>query len=306
MSSDTDTIADATSTDLSREFSLSGRRPCLVVLAGAEAGRVIPLSQGVQAIGRTGEATIVVPHSSVSRAHAEFDVRGPEIVLVRDLGSTNGTRVNGTTIGESLHMLKVDDRIRLSKQVLLKFSLQDAMESELQEDLFCSAMRDGLTGAFNKRFLLARMEEEFAHATRHSRPLALLVMDLDHFKKINDTFGHTAGDQVLISTAQLIQANLRSEDIFARYGGEEFVILMRETNLETARLVADRMRSSLSEEHVLFEGTPIRTTMSIGVTAMPPVHVSSAMEFFVRADRLLYQAKQTGRNRVCSEGPQDD
>lgn len=276
-----------------------------MVLAGAEAGRVIPLSPGTHAIGRTDEASIVVPHSSVSRSHAEISVRGPEIVTVRDLGSTNGTRVNGAPVGQSPQQLKVDDRIRLSKRVLLKFSLQDAIESEMQAGLYTSAMRDGLTGAFNKRFLLDRMEEEFAHATRHNHALALLVMDLDNFKKINDTFGHAAGDQVLVMTSELIQANLRSEDIFARYGGEEFVVLMRNTDMETAVGVAERIRTGLQEEETVFEGTPIRTTMSIGVTAMPPVRSGTAMEFFVQADRLLYQAKQTGRNRVCAEVPQD-
>ena len=181
-----------------------------------------------------GPNAIVVPHSSVSRTHAEFIVHSPEEVYIRDLGSTNGTRVNGDPISDTPHRLNVDDRIRLSKRMLLKFSLQDALESKMQAGLYSSAMRDGLTGAFNKRFLLDRMEEEFAHAKRHGTPLALLVMDLDHFKKVNDTFGHSAGDQVLITTSELIQANLRAGDLFARYGGEEFVVLMRETDLQSA------------------------------------------------------------------------
>ncbi len=303
MSSDTDTIADLTTSDLSQEFTKSGRQPCLVVLAGAEAGRVIPLHLGHQTIGRTDEAKIVVPHSSVSRNHAEIIVRGTDHVYIRDLGSTNGTRVNGEPLGTSPQPLKADDRIRLSKRVLLKYNLQDALEAELQKGLYSSAMRDGLTGAFNKRFLLDRLEEEYAHAKRNDRSLALLVMDLDHFKRVNDSFGHSAGDQVLITTTELVQANLRSSDVFARYGGEEFVVLMRDTNIETATMVAERMRASMEEEITLFEGTPIRVTTSIGVTAMPPVRVGSAMELFVRADRLLYQAKQTGRNRVCTEAP---
>jgi diguanylate cyclase (GGDEF)-like protein len=303
---DTDTIVDQTLTEMTRELNLSGRQPCLVVLAGTEAGRVIPLVVGDQAIGRTNEATIVLPQSGVSRAHAELIVHSPDEVYIRDLGSTNGTRVNGDPISDKPLRLNVDDRIRLSKRVLLKFSLQDELESKMQAELYSSAMRDGLTGAFNKRFLLDRMEQEFAHAKRHGTPLALLVMDLDHFKKVNDTFGHSAGDQVLVTTAELIQANLRAGDLFARYGGEEFVLLMRETGLQSAVQVANRIRSGLMEEETIFEGTPIRCTMSIGVTAMPPVHVASAMDFFVRGDRLLYQAKRIGRNRVCAEGPKED
>ena len=303
MSSDTETIADPISSELSAEFMSTGRRPCLVILAGAEAGKVIPLNPGSQTLGRTEESTVVVPHSSISRHHAEIIVQGVEKVWIRDLGSTNGTRVNGNALTDALHPLQPDDRIRLSKQVLLKYNLQDALEAELQQGLYSSAMRDGLTGAFNKRFLLDRLDEEFAHASRHGRSLAVLVMDLDHFKKVNDAFGHAAGDQVLVDVAALVQANLRTADLFARYGGEEFVVLMRDTDLNTATSVAERMRVSLAEEVTVFKGTPIRTTVSIGVTAMPPVRVGSAMELFVRADRLLYQAKETGRNRVCSEVP---
>jgi len=301
VSSDTETIADPVTGELSLERWPDGKHPSLTVLAGVDAGRVIPLRPGSQIIGRTEEAQVVVPHSSVSRNHAEIIVHGRDKVFVRDLGSTNGTFLNGEQLQTAPQSLQANDRIRLSKRVLLKYSLKDALEANLQEDLYSSAMRDGLTKAFNKRFLLDRLEEEFALATRHLRPLALLVMDIDHFKQVNDTFGHAAGDKVLISTAELVQASLRTEDVFARYGGEEFVVLMRSTDLKTATLVAERLRASIAEDSTTFEGTAIQITMSIGVTAMPPVRVATAMELFVRADRLLYQAKETGRDKVCTE-----
>ena len=200
----------------------------------------------------------------------------------------------------------MDDRISLSKRVVLKYNLQDSLESELHEDLYSSSVRDGLTGAFNKRFLLERMEEEFSHAKRHQRSLALMVLDIDHFKKVNDTFGHSAGDQVLVMTAEHIMGQLRAEDILARYGGEEFVVVMRDTDLPTATRIGERLREGLMAQTVMFEGTPIQITVSIGITAMPPMRASSAMEFFVRADRLLYQAKNSGRNRVFSEVRQEE
>ena len=276
----------------------AGSTDILVTILGNPIGRKFDLVdyRPRAVFGRDPEVDISIDDDSVSRQHCELCWMDGAWV-VRDLGSTNGTRVNGSSIGEARYLLKVDDRIRLSKRVLLKFSLQDAIESELQADLYSSAMRDGLTGAFNKRFLLDRMEEEFAHARRHGRALALLVLDLDHFKKINDTFGHSAGDQVLIMAAELIQANLRTEDICARYGGEEFVVLMRDTDLDTAVRVAERIRKSLLEEEVLFEGTPIRTAVSIGVTAMPPVRAATAMDFFVQGDKLLYQARETRAKR---------
>jgi len=306
LSSDTDTVADPVSIDQTKDFDKEGKKPCLVVLTGTEAGRVIPLLPGSHTIGRTLDTGIVIPHSSVSRHHAEIIVRGLDRVFVKDLGSTNGTRVNGKPLPNSEpRPLQPDDRIRLSKRVILKFSMQDQIESALQDGLYTSAMRDGLTGAFNKRFLLERLEEEFAHASRHQRPLALLVLDIDKFKRVNDTYGHAAGDQVLVTISELIHASLRTEDIFARYGGEEFVILMRETELKTATNVAERIRTCIAAEQTDFEGTPIRVTVSIGVTAMPPVRVGSTMELFVRADRLLYQAKQTGRNKTCPEVAQE-
>ncbi len=303
MPTETDTIADPISVERTLEGGGPARRPCLVILAGAEAGRVIPLTAGTHVIGRTDEAHIVIPHNSVSRSHVEIVVRPSGKVFIRDLGSTNGTRVNGTAMTSNPHPLKHDDRIRLSKRVMLKFTLQDALEAGVHRDLYRSAVQDGLTGAYNKRYLLDRLEEEFTHASRTGKPLAVVIFDLDHFKRVNDTFGHAAGDLVLVETARIVATHLRSEDLFARYGGEEFVVLMRDTTLHVATEVAERLRSLIASEPVDFQGTEIRVTVSIGVTAMPPVSVGSAMELFVRADRLLYQAKQTGRDRTCVEIP---
>jgi two-component system cell cycle response regulator len=301
--SETDTIADPLHSERTLDGQPAGRRPCLVVLAGTEAGRVIPLNAGTHVIGRTDEAHIVIPHNSVSRSHVEIVVRPSGKVFARDLGSTNGTRVNGTPVGPAPQPLEHDDRIRLSKRVMLKFTLQDALEAGLHRDLYTSAVQDGLTGAYNKRYLLDRLEEEFSYAARGSKPLSVLIFDLDHFKRVNDTFGHAAGDLVLVETARIVATHLRSEDIFARYGGEEFVVLMRDTTLQVAAEVGERLRELIASEPVDFQGTEIRVTVSVGVTAMPPVQVGSAMDLFVRADRLLYQAKETGRDKVCVEVP---
>lgn len=262
---------------------------------------MIPLQPGKHIVGRTDDAQIVIHHKSVSRSHIEITVHPSGAVLARDLGSTNGTRINGKTLTAEPHTLKHDDRIRLSKRVMLKFTIHDTLEANVQQELYRAAVQDGLTGAYNKRYLLDRLEEEYTHAIRSGKPLSVLIFDLDHFKRVNDTFGHTAGDLVLVETARIVATHLRSEDIFARYGGEEFVVLMRDTSLSVAAEVAERLRTLIGAEAVDFQGTDIRVSVSIGVTAMPPISVGSAIELFVRADRLLYQAKETGRNKVCVE-----
>ena len=272
-------------------------RPSLVVLTGIDAGRIHCLDNGRNVIGRTVECSLFLGDESVSRRHAEVDIRDG-MALVRDMGSTNGTRINGVEIGKIAQRLQDGDQIQLSSSVVLKFTWQHPLEEALQRSLYHSAVRDGLTGLYNKRFLIERFEQEFAYATRHDRPLSVLVFDLDHFKAVNDNFGHAAGDAMLQAVANLVRESIRHEDVFGRFGGEEFVLLMRETVLSTAIAVAERVRSDIARQVVQHENHEVQVTTSIGISSSTEPGVESAMDLFIRADRRLYEAKEAGRNRI--------
>ena len=277
-------------------------QPTLTIMSGMEVGRVFTLSVGTHTIGRQAQATIQIAHESISRRHTEILVRPGGRTFVRDLHSTNGTKINETPIQNTSIEVMPGDRIRLSKAVVVQFEMKDALEREVQEDLYSSAVRDGLTGVYNKRFLHDRAEQEVAYAGRHNTLLSVILFDLDHFKQVNDTYGHPAGDQVLIEIAQRVHNALRAEDILARVGGEEFAILMRGTSKREAMLAAERIRESVSSTPVIHQGHPISVTLSLGVASLAQgTSTPSASSFLAQADALLYQAKEQGRNRTVGQ-----
>lgn len=168
---------------------------------------------------------------------------------------------------------------------------------ELQQRLEDLAARDGLTGVFNRRHFASLAEAEMGRSGRYDTPVSVIMLDLDHFKGINDTYGHDTGDRVLIKTAESLSKSLRSFDIIGRYGGEEFFIMLPETGFETAMVIAERLRQCLDEREIQTESTTIHVTASFGVAASPPTERSLA-SLITAADRALYRAKAGGRNRV--------
>ena len=272
--------------------------PSLVILSGREAGRVHLLGTGKHVLGRAHNAGVCLEDESVSRHHAQLLVHPETGPALRDLRSTNGTRLNGQPIGPTPTALSDGDKIRLSNDVVLEFTWQLPAEEALQRNLYQSAVLDGLTGIYNKRYLLDRLPQEYAHAERHGRALTLAVIDLDHFKRVNDSLGHEAGDQVLKATAHFLEGQVRQDDILARFGGEEFVILMRDTPMDTAQRVADRIRMLLATQPFSYEDTQLGITASIGLASMGEPSVGSAMDLFLQADSRLYEAKRSGRNQV--------
>lgn len=275
-------------------------QPTLTVLSGTDVGRVYPLEHGVSVVGRSPDVKVHIAHESISRRHCELTVRHDGQTLLRDLGSTNGTRVDQSNIERNAVKLDQGARIRLSKRVVLKFEFQDMLERAARADLYSHAVRDPLTGIHNKRFLSERLEHELAYAERHRSELCLLMFDLDHFKKINDSFGHESGDLVLVEVTRRVQQMLRAEDVFARYGGEEFVVMMRSTPLTEAVTVAERIRAVIAATPVEAETGPIPVTASIGVSAFDPNQPPSGQSLIAQADNRLYEAKELGRNRVSS------
>jgi diguanylate cyclase (GGDEF)-like protein len=254
--------------------------------------------QGALLIGRGRDADIRIQGDGISRQHARMKV-GAEGVQFEDLGSTNGSFVNGEKVERAL--LQDGDKIQLGTATILKFTYQDEIDEDFQRQMFESASRDALTQVYNKRFFVERLNSEFAYAIRHRALLSLIIFDIDHFKRINDTYGHLAGDSVLRQLGALLDDAVRKVDIVARYGGEEFVMLLPETNREGGILFAERLRDRIAGKafDVGLE-QPVHLTVSIGIASFPSPRVTTTEDLFARADEALYRAKSGGRNRVCT------
>jgi two-component system, cell cycle response regulator len=269
-------------------------RAYLIVLAGTDVGKMFKLDQGETVIGRSHRADIRLDDDSISRMHVKVSLEGTQ-VFIEDLGSSNGTLVNGertARIG-----LRDGDKIRLGETAILKFTFHDRLDESFQEKMYNAALRDPLTKAYNKKYFVDQLNTELSYAKRHGTALSLLIFDLDHFKRINDTYGHVAGDNVLIQIADMVQGMLRHEDVFARYGGEEFVIVLRGIALADASILAERIRVGVFAGTFANGGTRLPVSVSVGVAAYRD-GMNDPLELVEDADSALYAAKQAGRNRV--------
>jgi diguanylate cyclase (GGDEF)-like protein len=277
------------------DAALQRDRACLIVISGPNVGEFFPIRGGA-VLGRALDVDVRLVDAGISRRHAEIVVDGDEIWL-EDLGSKNGSFVNGVQVRR--HRLRAGDKIQLGASTLLRFELQDQLDENFQRQMYESALRDSLTGIYNRRYFVDRVRSEMAYALRHRTPLALLLFDVDHFKQVNDAFGHLAGDAVLAAVARHVQRIIRSEDVFARFGGEEFAVLSRGIAAAGALRLADRLRAAIETHTFCYEGRQIPVTISIGVAWVPAPGVASAEDVIACADRALYEAKRAGRNRVC-------
>ncbi len=278
--------------------SLPKDRCLLTMLQGPTPGAIQPVTQEV-VLGRGEDLDARIDDRGMSRQHARiFKVGGR--FYVEDLGSTNGTRVNGEKIATQ-RALEDGDRIQLGESTLLRITLADAEEAEAARKLYESAVRDPLTGVYNRGHFDERLDTEFAYAARHKVPLTVMLFDLDHFKRVNDTWGHPAGDAVLVAAARAVSGAMRAEDGFARYGGEEFVIIARGIEHPDALAMGERIRHTVAELVIAHEGLELRATCSIGIATMDEAHLfAHPEELLSAADRAVYQAKAQGRNQVCS------
>ncbi len=274
------------------------RNGILTIASGLEAGKLLRLpTEETVMLGRSPECTFAFDDASLSRVHARVMRVGAEYFL-RDEGSRNGTFVNNIKL-ERPQALRNGDRIQLGLSTLLRFSLADAEEEAALRKVYEAAILDGLTGIYNRKYFEDRIVTELSHAQRHGTPLAVVISDVDHFKKVNDTYGHLAGDAVLVRVAALLKETVRPEDVLARYGGEEFVILLRGATSQDALALAERVRANIEGATILFDGTPIRITSSGGVASTAdPGQAAERAALLHAADSRLYQAKQSGRNRV--------
>jgi two-component system cell cycle response regulator len=271
---------------------------CLVVIYApveSELGRRHVLDREVVTVGRDRENDIVLDSDSVSRRHARVEHRDGQIFLT-DLDSTNGTYVNDDSEPLTDYQLRRGDQVKIGDTIFKYLSGSD-VEAQYHETIFNMTITDGLTDVGNKKRLDQLIQKEIPRAVRHNRELSLLMVDIDHFKEVNDTYGHLAGDSVLRDLAGILQKRLRPDDELGRYGGEEFAAMLPETSLAGAVKIAEDLRNLVEEHRFLVEGEQIKVTVSIGAAALKPAMDSKA--FFRAADEMLYKAKNSGRNRVC-------
>lgn len=272
-------------------------RGTLTVIAGPNAGATFTLLVSETILGRDPGADIVVEDPSASRRHARITRDDRAHHFVEDLGSTNGTFVSGRRVRRAA--LSTGDRLQLGRDTIYRFAVVDREEEEFQRRLYDASMRDTLTQLANRRTLLERLAGEVAHAERTGGDLAVLMIDLDHFKAINDKLGHLAGDEVLKAIAHAGAEAVRAGDVFARYGGEEFVVLARDAGKEEASALAERLRTAIETLQVDVGGARIAVTVSVGsVTLAECAEKDDGQALLARADQRLYLAKLAGRNRT--------
>jgi two-component system, cell cycle response regulator len=286
-------IRNLTSPEEERAASAS-----LIVISGSHAGRQFKLNDSSVCIGRAKECDICIDEEGISRKHVQIDRDTKGNITITDLNSTNGTYFNGSRI--SRRTLQDGDKIQIGPTTILKFSYQDSIEEAFHHNQYVQATRDGLTGVYNKKFFVDRFSKEVSYAQRHNSILTLVLFDIDHFKQVNDVYGHTAGDMVLRQLADIVDKSLRNEDVLARFGGEEFAIIFREVGERQAHVLAERVRRLVEIHDFIWEGKPILITISLGVSTFTHDNFRDASEMIRAADDYLYDAKREGRNRVVS------
>jgi two-component system cell cycle response regulator len=273
-------------------------RGVLVRLDGDASGEVLTLAREPMVIGRSTRAQIHINEPSVSREHARVSYEFGSY-FVEDGDSQNGTFVAGRKVRRA--ELRDGDLIQLGQRATYRFAMMDETQEKVMRRLYESSMKDALTGADNRRLLDARLAAEVAFAQRHHQALCVILLDIDFFKNVNDRYGHPGGDEVLKCVADVIRGQLRTEDVFARYGGEEFAIVLRDTLLEDAALVADRVRDRISKTVIPISGVNVVVTVSAGCASLEAAPMGGGVDDLIAiADSRLYRAKRGGRNRVIA------
>jgi two-component system cell cycle response regulator len=285
------------------------RHPALVFLRGELLAAPIPLERDEVTLGRALEADVRVNDARASRIHARITVEhdrasGEARYRLQDLGSTNGTLLNGEPVSDAY--LQDGDKVTVGEQ-LLRFALLDDIDREYQRQIHRLLAHDELTGLLTSKSFFSELRREAARAQTEARPFCVLMMDLDHFKMVNDTHGHLVGSQTLEEVGALIMSALRAGDVAARFGGEEFAAFLLNADCAQGLVAAERVRTAI--EAYLFPavrrgaatdtGETLHITISIGVASFPD-DARDPIELVELADTALYRAKNLGRNRVVA------
>jgi len=285
------------------------RRPALVFLRGELLAVPIPLERDEVILGRALEADIRVNDARASRLHARIitsqDANTSEIKCrVTDLGSTNGTYLNGQPVTDAL--LRDGDKLTVGEHIL-RFEMLDEIDREFHRQIHRLLVHDELTGLLTSKSFFSELRREAARAEFEARPFCVLMMDLDHFKFVNDTYGHMVGSLTLEHVGDVIRHALRTGDVAARFGGEEFAAFLLDADCARGLVAAERVRAAV-EQYAFPAATrrdgneEARThhiTISVGVAEFPR-DGSDPIELVELADSALYRAKRSGRNRVCA------
>jgi diguanylate cyclase (GGDEF)-like protein len=269
----------------------------LLQVRGPDIGRRLLLTDRAVTIGRDPESTIALRGDSVSRYHARIEPSGQGGHQLIDNQSTNGTYRNQVQVNGGVQLVS-GDYIAVG-DAIFKYLSGGNIEVAYHEEIYRLTIEDSLTQVANKRALLDFLDREFARAKRYHRELGVIMMDVDHFKRVNDTYGHLMGDFVLREVARVVSSRVRKEEMFARYGGEEFCVVLPEMDMEHATKFAETIRVLVEEHPFSFEGNVLRLTCSLGVAQMSEA-MTRPEELVLEADENLYRAKGEGRNRVVS------
>ena len=275
----------------------AAEKPAALLVVGGELnGTLFDLIGKEVTIGRHAENTVPLEFSGISRFHFKITCQSETEHLLIDAGSKNGTYLNNNKL-EKEHLLQKGDTIKIGS-IALRYLPKGDPERLTYDKLKHDANTDGLTGCFNKSYFNNRLDMEVKKSKVSGRPLSLIIFDLDHFKKLNDKYGHDAGDFVLKKMAEVIRVNgVREEDTFARYGGEEFVILLPNTNIKQGFEIAERLRKLIEEQEFIYEKERLPVTASIGIADYRK-GVSDGTTLFKHADEAVYTSKSNGRNQV--------
>lgn len=292
-------------------FNKMERRPVLVSLRGELIGTPIPLERDTVVLGRALEADIRLNDFRTSRMHAQISAEvdtatSNAVYRIKDLGSTNGTLVNGQVIREAV--LVDGDKIIIGDH-MFRFDLLDEIDREFQQQIHRLLGHDELTGLLTSKSFFTELRREAARAEEEKLSFCVLMMDVDHFKQVNDTYGHMVGSRTLQDLGTIIKAALRSGDVAARFGGEEFAAFLLDADYAQALVAAERVRRAV-EEHTFAASTvnsveprnSFRLTISIGIAAAPD-DTRDPIQLVELADSALYRAKQAGRNIICAYRP---
>jgi diguanylate cyclase (GGDEF)-like protein len=284
------------------------RRPALVFLRGELLAVPIPLERPEVTIGRALEADVRVNDTQASRLHARIttecdEATGDKRFRLIDLGSTNGTTLNGRPIDEAY--LQDGDKFEIGEQ-LIRFEMLDEIDREFQQQIHRLLVHDDLTGLLTSKSFFSELRREAARAEAESMPFCVLMMDIDHFKDVNDTYGHLVGSETLEEVGAVIKKSLRAGDVGARFGGEEFAAFLLNADYAQGLVAAERVRSAI-EEHPFsivrrHSSDPQFThhiTISVGLASFPD-DARDPIQLVEMADSALYRAKRGGRNRVAA------
>ena len=281
--------------DEEEDVVVHSSRPYLVVYGGDEKGKRYELGGTPIEVGRSPKADITIDDREVSKRHCAISYR-KGYVVVEDCGSTNGTFINGE---RTQHKEVLTDAVVQVGHTVLKIEYKGDAELEYEDELIQRATTDSLSGIPNRRFFERRASEEIAYAKRSNTPIGMVMADIDHFKEVNDTHGHQAGDTVIKELCRIMKAQVRKEDLLGRYGGEEFVMLLRGTGSPKSALgFCERLREKVEEYSFIHNELTIHITISIGLCYQSGERIQSLEHLIYKADEALYSAKQNGRNRV--------